>query len=268
MGQVKPVLTRLTGPSKHERGSGEVARRDELLRVADCRRSTTAPVIDDVSPVRVPVRKEARQGPPVRARVLEEPPQTLASGLRDASAAVHAGDHRCLGARFTFPQPASRDAWHSNIPHVPIGLAPNMFTTLPNVPGSQATNATAINDAGDIVGIYLSGGVQHGFLLSGGVFHTIDFPGATLNQVFGLNNAGQIVGETADSSFLCSGGVYTLINVPGVVGTAARAINNSGRSRRFIRFRRRPCTRVLAFRWDIHDDRFSRCSRHLRLGHQ
>jgi len=39
-------------------------------------------------------------------------------------------------------------------------LSSGTLTMLPNVPGSDATNATAINDSGDIVGTYLIGGAS------------------------------------------------------------------------------------------------------------
>src|SRR5262249_12621764 len=117
--------------------------------------------------------------------------------------------------------------------HLPLAnnaflISGGVLTTLPNFPGADATNATAINDAGDIVGTYLLDGSQHGFLYSGNVFSTIDYPGSGLNQVFGINNLGQLVGETADGSFLFSGGTYSAISVPNGVGTAARGINDAG----------------------------------------
>ena len=43
-------------------------------------------------------------------------------------------------------------------------------------------------------------GTVHGFLLSRGVFTTIDFPGATVTQARGINPGGDIVGWYIDSS--------------------------------------------------------------------
>ena len=40
----------------------------------------------------------------------------------------------------------------------------------------------------------------HGFLLLGGVFTTIDFPGAIATAAYGINTAGDIVGQYTDSS--------------------------------------------------------------------
>ena len=51
-----------------------------------------------------------------------------------------------------------------------------------------------INDSGEIVGTFRMGGVEHGFLLSGGTYTTITAPGATTTVASGINNGGQIVG--------------------------------------------------------------------------
>lgn len=74
-----------------------------------------------------------------------------------------------------------------------------------NCPGGIArqTAASGINPAGDIVGSYIDGvGKQHGFLLSGGQFTTIDVPGeiagvaGTLpTSANGINPGGEIVGN-------------------------------------------------------------------------
>src|ERR1700731_1757327 len=57
--------------------------------------------------------------------------------------------------------------------------------------------AQAINNAGQIVGVYQDGaGTQHGFLYSGGFFTTIDDPSATDGtNARSINDAGQIVGS-------------------------------------------------------------------------
>jgi probable HAF family extracellular repeat protein len=49
------------------------------------------------------------------------------------------------------------------------------FTTI-GVSGSVVTTATGINNGGQVVGTYQSGGVGHGFLLSGGIFTSLGFP--------------------------------------------------------------------------------------------
>lgn len=54
-------------------------------------------------------------------------------------------------------------------------------------PGAGFTTVIGNNERGDLVGRYITGGVQHGYLLSGGVFTTIDSPGASLTQANGIN---------------------------------------------------------------------------------
>ena len=118
----------------------------------------------------------------------------------------------------------------------PVTAGQYIFTTIDNPAGSvngERTRAFGINDAGQIVGDFGA----HGFLYSGGIFTTIDVPGAGVTQAFDINSAGQIVGTFSDSTgthgFLYSGGIFTTIDVP-VAGTAngsatkAFGINNAG----------------------------------------
>src|SRR6476661_2385584 len=69
------------------------------------------------------------------------------------------------------------------------------FTTI-DAPGSSLTQATGINDAGQIVGIFDDRTGTHGFLKAGSTFTTMDVPGFTTAS--GINNAGQIVGQFRD----------------------------------------------------------------------
>lgn len=76
---------------------------------------------------------------------------------------------------------------------VPCSAAPP--TSCPNGVARQ-TVASGINPAGDIVGAFTdSVGRQHGFLLSGGQFTTIDFPGAVATSANGISPSGDIVGN-------------------------------------------------------------------------
>jgi probable HAF family extracellular repeat protein len=101
--------------------------------------------------------------------------------------------------------------------------------TLIDFPGATATNATGINNAGQIVGVFSTASVsQTGFLDSGGVFTTIEVPGATSTWATGINDAGQIVGIFSNGSgehgFLDTDGVFTVIDFPGATGTSAVSI--------------------------------------------
>jgi probable HAF family extracellular repeat protein len=92
--------------------------------------------------------------------------------------------------------------------------------------------ADGINDSGQIVGAYTgTDGIEHGYLLSGGTYTTIDVPGSSFTAAYGINNAGQIVGQfNTDRAhgYLLSGGTYTTIDVPDSTFNNVAAINATG----------------------------------------
>jgi uncharacterized membrane protein len=112
------------------------------------------------------------------------------------------------------------------------------YVALPDYPGASNTDATGVNDTGSIVGYWSSGGFRHGFLLTGGIYTSIDVPGADPatkpgTRPHGINNAGTIVGEYADLSgmihgFVLSNGIYTTLDYPGALSTKAGGINDAG----------------------------------------
>ncbi len=60
--------------------------------------------------------------------------------------------------------------------------------------------AEGINNAGVIVGVYFDvNGASHGFVLSGGVYTTVDVPGATGTAINSINAKGEIVGSYDDA---------------------------------------------------------------------
>jgi probable HAF family extracellular repeat protein len=109
-----------------------------------------------------------------------------------------------------------------------------VFTTIDVPNGTIGSTADGINSHGDIVGVYAGNDfVQHGFLLSGGHFTTLDVPNAIATLPFGINDRGQIVGQYADASFnthgfLLSGGQYTTLDVPNGFYTFPGGINDRG----------------------------------------
>jgi probable HAF family extracellular repeat protein len=122
---------------------------------------------------------------------------------------------------------------------------PNGHITDIRYPGAPFTNVHSINDHGQAVGAYLEPGAApnpdgtiprgtvHGFVWEDGQFRTIDVPGATYTQAFGINNRGQIVGGYRDSAgnqhgFLHDGRRYRTLDVPGGGGNAATGINERG----------------------------------------
>jgi hypothetical protein len=62
-----------------------------------------------------------------------------------------------------------------------------------------------------------SGGVQTAWADMVYSFTTIDVPGASpgSTSVYGINNSGQIVGDSSLGAFVDTGGSFTTINVPG-----------------------------------------------------
>src|SRR5207302_370401 len=97
-----------------------------------------------------------------------------------------------------------------------------------------STRCRGINESGQITGFFFDPAFhRHGFLLSGGVFTTFDFPGAVNTLTRKINNSGQIVGSylLADGlvhGFLLARGNITSIDVPGARETDATDINNAG----------------------------------------
>jgi len=62
------------------------------------------------------------------------------------------------------------------------------------------TNAFGVNDTDQIVGQYDDATGRHGFLVSNGIFTTLDDPSATAGTIAaGINATGQIVGFYIDS---------------------------------------------------------------------
>jgi len=84
--------------------------------------------------------------------------------------------------------------------------------TLPNGKPVSLDNG-GMNQHGDVVGVYCDGAPpclfgptgNHGFVISGGEFRTIDIVGAMSTQAIGINTRGDIVGSYADPSGVAHG---------------------------------------------------------------
>lgn len=114
--------------------------------------------------------------------------------------------------------------------------------TLLDFPGANFTEASGINDDGQVVGDYFSGGKSHGFFWDAGLFLTIDvpFPEATLTAPSAINNVGQIVGFYFDNNvtesfpnghahgFLYDNGFFSSFDFPGATATIPMDINDRG----------------------------------------
>jgi hypothetical protein len=100
-------------------------------------------------------------------------------------------------------------------------------------PGSLVTYALGLNDAGNVVGIYLDTQQQvHGFLLQGTNYTSVDFPGAVATEALGTNNHGDIVGDYTDSAgrvhgFVRMSGQFRNVDAPFASGLTINAINDT-----------------------------------------
>jgi hypothetical protein len=108
------------------------------------------------------------------------------------------------------------------------------FVTI-DYPGAPQTAAYAINNSGEVVGLFVDNvtGHSHGFKLVGSTFTQLDYPGADDTVALGVNSDGDIVGiwstsSTSANGFVLSGGVYSPVTVPGAQSTYAEGINKSG----------------------------------------
>src|SRR5262249_43032663 len=97
-------------------------------------------------------------------------------------------------------------------------------------------HANGINDAGQIVGQYKTpddNAPAQGFLKTSNTFTTIDYPGAAVTSLAGINNFGDIVGRAQNTNgpifgFLYTAGNFSTVNFPGAASTQPLRINDQG----------------------------------------
>jgi probable HAF family extracellular repeat protein len=99
--------------------------------------------------------------------------------------------------------------------------------------GSQATNPNAINDSGTIVGSYTAAdGSLNGFIFNNNSWATLNFPQTTGTELFGISNAGVIIGldhsTESGRAFMYSNGQFKVISVPNSFSTEATGIAPGG----------------------------------------
>ena len=110
------------------------------------------------------------------------------------------------------------------------------FTYLDNLlpAGTQNNQATGVNNSGTVAGFYVdASNINHGYLISGTTFTTLDVPGSTFTQALGLNNLGQVVGQFNDAAgnahgFIDTNGQFQTIDFPNGLSTAVNGINDKG----------------------------------------
>jgi uncharacterized membrane protein len=99
-------------------------------------------------------------------------------------------------------------------------------------PGLWRTWCFGMNELGDSVGYYVSGG-NKAFLLADGQYSSLHPSGAGSSMAWGINSGGEVVGEFTDSAAhqhgaLWSGDTLTSIDLPGQMMTHPRDINARG----------------------------------------
>src|ERR1051326_3227551 len=107
---------------------------------------------------------------------------SCAVGMVLAAGYASAGDYQFVSIDVQCPLAATAS-------DCPSGLTPGQV--------AAQTSAKGINANGDIVGLYVPAGKQHGFLLHDGTFSSLDFPvaGVRATNANGINARGEIVGQ-------------------------------------------------------------------------
>lgn len=104
-------------------------------------------------------------------------------------------------------------------------LSAGRFTTIdPPGAGSGARRAIGVNARGEIVGVYVKGGLTCGFLLSGGRFTDIIYPQAAATVAYDITDQGEILGRWNDAAgkrygFRLNQGKFTSFEFPGAQST-------------------------------------------------
>jgi uncharacterized membrane protein len=117
--------------------------------------------------------------------------------------------------------------------------ARGVFTPI-DVPGATNTIPNFINLQGTIVGSYTdSAGTSHGFVLNGGTYTTVDYPGEPGSELTGINDLGEVSGAFCSDaacdtsatfhSFVKSrSGTFTTFDPPGATGSLASTVSLVG----------------------------------------
>src|SRR5262249_16857030 len=104
----------------------------------------------------------------------------------------------------------------------------NGTTHILDFPGSVPgwTIPVGINDLGTVVGTYRDKltDLHHGFIFHNGQWATLDYPNASDTLLFGITNAGQIIGS-AGPQFIYENGTFKVISVPNKPGSSLVSIS-------------------------------------------
>jgi hypothetical protein len=114
--------------------------------------------------------------------------------------------------------------------------SPTFFGINSLLPANTNSQATGVNDAGEVVGFYQEGPntspVFTGFVDKAGSVTPLEFPGATSTQALGVNDLGEIVGDYVTGGvmhgFLDNARTFTTLDPTGSTATTINGINDSG----------------------------------------
>ena len=113
-------------------------------------------------------------------------------------------------------------------------LEPNDHFKYLNLPTNVNSQATGVNDFGEVVGfLEPTATTSEGFIWNHGHVTVLNAPGATFTQALGVNNLGEVVGDYVDANgntngFVYSHGHFTTVDVPGATMTTINGINDFG----------------------------------------
>ncbi len=102
------------------------------------------------------------------------------------------------------------------------------------LPSNVNSQATGINNAGEVVGFYMpTSTTSLGFLDDGGSISTIDPFLSSFTQALGISNTGEIVGFYADAGgvqhgYTDIGGVFASFDIAGAASTTVNGVNDKG----------------------------------------
>jgi hypothetical protein len=117
------------------------------------------------------------------------------------------------------------------------GFASPTFTGINSLlPANTNSQATGVNDTGEVVGFYQEGPnaspTFHGFTDIGGSITPFLVPGSVSTQALGVNDLGEIVGDYVTGGvmhgFLDNAGTFTTLDPTGSTATTINGINDRG----------------------------------------